>query len=172
MYSRRLREGSAAFPDVAPGWLLQFYYGNSMSKAMRESSFWTALLQAGLYKRNQGRLVRQLTAGAILAAVLLSAWAMSVHLLNGTEQWLQVGLPSVVAAAGAWAAYRLVNYPPFADFLIDVEGEMAKVSWPATDELKRATVVVLVTMLTLSVVLFLYDNIWLQVLRLLRILTF
>lgn len=144
-----------------------------MSKAERASSFWTALLQVGLYKRTQGRLVRQLTAGAILTAVLLSAWSMSIHLLGEVEPaWLQWFIPAVVAAVGAWAAYRVVNYPPFADFLIDVEGEMQKVSWPSTDELKRATAVVLVTMITLSVVLFLYDNIWLQALRLLGILRF
>ena len=129
-------------------------------------------MQVGLYKRTQGRLVRQLTAGAVLTAVLLTAWTMSVHLLNGEKPWLQYGVPVAVAVIGSWAAYRLVNYPPFADFLIDVEGEMTKVSWASTDELKRATAVVLVTMLTLGVVLFLYDNIWLQVLRLLGILQF
>jgi len=123
-------------------------------------------MQVGLYKRTQGRLVRQLTAGAVLTAVLLTAWT------NGEKPWLQYGVPVAVAVIGSWAAYRLVNYPPFADFLIDVEGEMTKVSWASTDELKRATAVVLVTMLTLGVVLFLYDNIWLQVLRLLGILQF
>jgi preprotein translocase subunit SecE len=144
-----------------------------MSKAERASSFWTALLQVGLYKRTQGRLVRQLTAGAVLAAVLLAAWSMAIHLLGEVEPaWLQYAIPALVAVLGTWAAYRLVNYPPFADFLIDVEGEMQKVSWPSTDELKRATAVVLVTMFTLSAVLFLYDNLWLQVLRLLRILQF
>lgn len=144
-----------------------------MSKAERANSFWTALLQFGLYKRTQGRLVRQLTAGAVVTAVLLTAWSMKIHLLGEVEPvWLQWFIPSVVAAVGAWAAYRLVNYPPFADFLIDVEGEMQKVSWPGTDELKRATAVVLVTMITLSVVLFLYDNIWLQLLKLLGILRF
>ena len=137
-----------------------------MSKVDRESSYWMALLQVGLYKRNQGRLVRQLTAGAALAAVLLAAWAMSVHMLDDTQgKLLQYGLPAALALAGAWAVYRLVNYPPFADFLIDVEGEMTKVSWPSSGEVKRATAVVLVTMATLSLVLFLYDLVWVQVLK-------
>jgi preprotein translocase subunit SecE len=117
-------------------------------------------------------LVRQLTAGAAIAAVVLAAWTMSIHLLNGQDQAVQYGVPIALAIAGIWAVYRLVNYPPFADFLIDVEGEMAKVSWPSAGELKRATVVVLTTMITLSLVLFLYDNLWLQVLRFLRILQF
>ena len=143
-----------------------------MSKTDRESSYLSSLMQIGLYKRNQGRLVRQLTAGAALVAVLLAAWAMSIHLLNGTDPRVQYGLPALVAAVGAWAVYRLVNYPRFADFLIDVEGEMAKVSWASADEIKRATAVVLVTMVTLSVVLFMYDFLWLRVLRLIGILQF
>lgn len=129
-------------------------------------------MQVGLYKRNQGRLVRQLTGGAALVAVLLAAWAMSIHLLNGTEPAVQYGVPAAAAVAGSWAIYRLVNYPKFADFLIDVEGEMSKVSWASTDEIKRATAVVLVTMLTLSLVLFGYDFLWLRVLRLIGILQF
>jgi preprotein translocase subunit SecE len=143
-----------------------------MSKAERQSSFWSALLQVNLYKRSQGRLVRQLTAAAVLAAVLLMAWSMSVHLFNDTAPAVQYGIPAVFALLGAWAVYRLVNYPPFADFLIDVEGEMAKVSWASTDELKRATAVVLTTMLTLSLVLFAYDFLWLRVLRMIGILQF
>lgn len=152
---------------------MRLTFESPMSKADRESSFWTALLQAGLYKRNQGRLVRQLTAGGALAAVLLAAWAMAIHLLNDVQPpWLQYALPAAFALAGAWAVYRLVNYPPFADFLIDVEGEMAKVSWASSDELKRATAVVLTTMITLSAVLFLYDFVWLRVLRWIGILQF
>lgn len=149
-----------------------FQYEKRMSKVDRESSFWTALMQAGLYKRNQGRLVRQLTAGAAFAAVLLAAWAMSVHLLDESYGNLQYALPVALAVAGGWAVYRLVNYPPFANFLIDVEGEMAKVSWPSSGEVKRATVVVMTTMMTLSLVLFLYDLIWVRVLKLLGILKF
>ncbi|MFO0919916.1 MAG: preprotein translocase subunit SecE [Planctomycetaceae bacterium] len=143
-----------------------------MSKTDRESSYLTALTQFGLYKRNQGRLVRQLTAGAALVAVLLAAWAMSIHLLGGAEPAVQYGVPAAFALLGGWAVYRLVNFPKFADFLIDVEGEMTKVSWASADEIKRATAVVLVTMVTLSVVLFLYDFLWLRILRLIGILQF
>lgn len=143
-----------------------------MSKADRDSSYWVVLMQVGLYKRNQGKLVRQLTAGAALTAVALTAWTMSIHLLSDSPPWLEYGLPAFVAIAGAWAVYRLVNYPPFADFLIDVEGEMSKVSWASVDELKRATVVVLTTMITLSLVLFLYDLVWLRALKFIGILQF
>ena len=36
----------------------------------------------------------------------------------------------MLLAAGLWASYRLVNVPAVADFLIAVEAEMNKVSWP------------------------------------------
>lgn len=143
-----------------------------MSKADRQASYWTELTQIGLYKRNQGKLVRQLTAGAAITAVLLTAWTMSIHLFTDSPQAVQYGVPAVLALVGVWAVYRLVNYPPFADFLIDVEGEMTKVSWPSAGEIKRATVVVLVTMVTLSLVLFLYDLVWLRVLKFIGILQF
>ncbi len=143
-----------------------------MSKVDRDTSYWTTLLHAGLYKRNQGRLVRQLTAGASLAAVLLAAWAMSIHVLDDSYGKMQIGLPIALALAGAWAVYRVVNYPPFADFLIDVEGEMTKVSWPSSGEVKRATIVVMTTMMTLSVVLLLYDFVWVWVLKWIGILRY
>jgi hypothetical protein len=40
----------------------------------------------------------------------------------------------LLLAAGLWSVYRLVNMPRFADFLIAVESEMAKVSWPTGGE--------------------------------------
>ena len=42
-----------------------------------------------------------------------------------------------------WLIFRLVQYPPFADFLIATEAEMNKVSWTSRDDLNRATTVVL-----------------------------
>ena len=47
-----------------------------------------------------------------------------------------------------------------------------KVSWPSTDEVRRATVVVLVTMFLFSFVLFAYDVIWQYLLRLIGVLKF
>ena len=44
----------------------------------------------------------------------------------------------VLASLGLWVAFRLVNMPAFADFLIAVEAEMNKVSWPTRGELFRS----------------------------------
>ena len=59
-----------------------------------------------------------------------------------------------------WASYRLVNVPAFADFLIAVEAEMNKVSWPTRMELFRASMVVLIMMFALGFILAGYDIFW------------
>jgi preprotein translocase subunit SecE len=61
---------------------------------------------------------------------------------------------------GLWTGYRVVNVPIFADFLIAVEAEMRKVSWPSWPELYRGSIVVLVTIFALAAVLFLFDFLW------------
>lgn len=143
-----------------------------MAKVEKSGGFWQSMLAIDFYKRNQGRLVRSLTASAILCAILIGAWAMSVTFLGDAQPSLQYGLPAAVALLGAWFAFRIVNFPVFADFLADVEAEMVKVSWPAKDEVRRATVVVLITMFLFSFVLFLYDVIWQQLLRWIGVLRF
>ena len=50
--------------------------------------------------------------------------------------------------------------PAFADFLIAVEAEMNKVSWPSRGELFRASVVVLFTIIALALLLYAYDFLW------------
>lgn len=78
--------------------------------------------------------------------------------------WARAGLcgviPGVLLVAGLWVAYRLVNVPAFADFLIAVEAEMNKVSWPTRAELFRSSMVVLITIFFLAAVLFGFDSFW------------
>jgi preprotein translocase subunit SecE len=69
-------------------------------------------------------------------------------------------LPLTLTALGMWFGYRVVNWPRFADFLIAVEAEMSKVSWPSKTELYRASMVVIFTMAFLAILLFCYDAIW------------
>lgn len=136
-----------------------------MAKALRESTYLNALFSAGLFKKNQGRLARLWTWIVVTAAVVWGAWTLQARLLVEYDDFVRIGVPTLVVLAGAWAAFRLVHFPRFADFLIDVEGEMGKVSWPGWSELWRATVVVLITMFLFSVVLFGYDMLWQYFLR-------
>ena len=78
------------------------------------SALWRDLLSFAVYKRNQGRVTRQVT---------------------------------------------------FADFLIAVETEMTKVSWPSTDEVIRSSAVVIFLIFALAAILAAYDLFWWFVLR-------
>ena len=59
-----------------------------------------------------------------------------------------------------WVIFRLVQFPPFVEFLIATEAEMNKVSWTSKDDLYRATTVVLTTVLLMAVFLFGVDWLW------------
>lgn len=137
-------------------------------------AFFHELFRAGLYKRNQGRIARQVTAVAIaivigVGAWSLSGWASGQEALWISHPWMRFGAPIMIALVGLWASYRLVNIPAFADFLISVEAEMNKVSWPTRTELFRASVVVLCVIFILAFVLFAYDLFWQKLLQLLGI---
>lgn len=124
------------------------------------------LVNLGLYKRSQGRIARQVTFGAVVAALAFGAWQLSEYLVD-TNAGMRFGLPGLVLLLGLWFAYRVVNVPRFADFLISVEAEMAKVSWPSRSELIRSSIVVLVTIIALAAILAIYDAFWGVLLRML-----
>ncbi|NND97023.1 MAG: preprotein translocase subunit SecE [Pirellulaceae bacterium] len=123
------------------------------------------LFHASVYKPNQGRIVRQLTALTIWIVVALGCWRLysSLRGVFNAENWtthLTLAIPAVLLTAGLWIGYRLVNWPRFADFLIAVEAEMNKVTWPSKDELIRASIVVMFTIFFLAMALFVFDIVW------------
>jgi preprotein translocase subunit SecE len=88
-----------------------------------------------------------------------------------TPAW-RFGLPLFFAAAVGWVIFRLIHFPPFADFLIATEAEMNKVSWTTKDDLIRATTVVLATVLFMALFLFVVDRLWTLILQLIGVLQF
>jgi preprotein translocase subunit SecE len=136
-------------------------------KAARRSGknqFLATLLSAGLYKPMQGWHARLWT-GIAMAAILLIGVTRLFATLDGTEIYVRFGICGVLAAAFAWLSFRMVHYPPFADFLIATQAEMNKVSWISRNDLKRATGVVLVTVLVISFYLFAIYNVWMILLN-------
>lgn len=123
------------------------------------TSFFQEFLSPTIYKRTQGRIARQVTFAAVAISIALGCWQLSNHWADANQVY-QFLIPGALLAVGLWTAYRAVNYPKFADFLIAVEAEMNKVSWPSRKELIRSTIVVLVTIFLLASVLFLYDFLW------------
>jgi preprotein translocase subunit SecE len=126
------------------------------------------LVHVGVYKRSQGRITRQVTFAALLATIALGLLRLSLT-MTGKGQGYQLGLPFLLLALGAWVSYRVVNIPAFADFLIAVEAEMNKVSWPSRTELFRATMVVLIVIFAVGFYLAGCDMFWKILLRLLGI---
>ncbi|HTU17140.1 MAG TPA: preprotein translocase subunit SecE [Gemmataceae bacterium] len=77
---------------------------------------------------------------------------------------VQLTVPLLMLAAGLWLAWRVVNVPAFADFLIATEAEMNKVSWTTQRRLIQDTLVVLVTVVLMAFYLFSMDVVWKAVL--------
>jgi preprotein translocase subunit SecE len=128
-------------------------------KDIAAPSFFSELFQVDLYKPSMGKIVRQVVFFTLLVIFIVAGWRMQTAFgLAGTRNGLTLFLG--VSAVGAWISYRLVNYPRLADFLISVEGEMAKISWPTKTELIRSAIVVIVVMIILSVLLWVFDAVW------------
>ncbi len=144
-------------------------------------SFFPELFRFGLYKPAQGRIVRQVTFFSVALLACLAIWELHssgwFNFLNAAAVEGEVAGPQIVkmlfsfalAGIGIWSAYRLVNYPVFADFLIAVEAEMNKVSWPTRDQLYRASVVVIFVIFAMAVLLFLFDILWTAVFEMIGI---
>ncbi|MFM1997186.1 MAG: SecE protein [Planctomycetota bacterium] len=138
-------------------------------------TLWRDLLSFGVYKRNQGRIARQVTFAALAITLATGIWRLAQLLPAWFADTAAVGaadlgvlrflVPGLLLAVGLWILFRLVNYPPFADFLIAVEAEMAKVSWPTADEVIRSSAVVIFLIFALAAILAAYDLFWWFVLR-------
>lgn len=127
------------------------------------------LFASGIYKPNQGRMVRQATCLAIWLVSIAGAWRFHTLVIVESTRFGSSALGYLLAVAigglGMWIGFRLVNWPRFADFLISVEAELNKVSWPAWRELNRASIVVIFTIFFLAAILFAYDFIWQAILK-------
>ncbi len=142
------------------------------------------------YKKGQGLRLRRGTMLGILVLIGAGLWVFTggptagwysfvvpfshrVELVDGVpiRTWAELPLlrspgltvPVVLGVLSIWLAYRLTNYPKFADFLIATEAEMNKVSWASWKKLRADTIVVLVMVVLLAVFLRVIDIIFVQV---------
>ena len=127
-------------------------------KVMTASSLLGEIFQVCLYKLSQGRVTRQVTCRTSWAAVAIASYRLYVTMYEfGIWQYV---VPLSFLVVGFWASYRIVNYARFADFLIAVEAEMNKVSWPSRLELTRSAAVVIFVIFAMALILFAFDFIW------------
>ena len=141
------------------------------------------------YKKTQGVRVRRYT----LLGILLVGWTGVYSIVQqealGTGDWvlaipftgdpnatiaplsdIQYSVPVILAALSLWVAWRAVNLPTFADFLIATEAEMNKVSWSSRKSLVRDTIVVLATTILMTLFLLAVDLFWGWLLSAVRVL--
>ena len=142
------------------------------------------------YKGNQGVRVRRGTIVGILAVGMCGIITMTTHRFFGADrvggndwfwhvpysqhgdQYMYIPLmfkihmlmPIVLGVLLLWFAWRVVNIPVFADFLIATEAEMNKVSWTNRRRLVQDTIVVLVTVFLFTTFLFVVDVLWIKIL--------
>lgn len=131
------------------------------------------------YKRTQGVRMRRYSLIGFLLIGLSGVYSIISHAAVGTGDWrlaipftgepsaavtpltdIQFTIPLLLAAATFWLAWRAVNVPTFADFLIATEAEMNKVSWSNRKRLVQDTVVVLVTVVLMTLFLLFVDMFW------------
>lgn len=148
--------------------------GGSVGGSKRQKDFalfLANLFRATLYKPMQGRYARIYTAAGLGIVVALGLWRL-YEILMSSSPMTRFGIPTALGLVFGWLIFRLVQYPPFVEFLIATEAEMNKVSWTSREDLYRATSVVLVTVVLMSVFLFGVDWIWSNLLQFLGVLKF
>jgi len=143
----------------SPGAKYDRFNFSAVEVAATVGAFFRELLRVGIYKRSQGRITRQVTFAAVALTIALGFWRLSLT-LTGKGLEFQFLLPGLLLVASLWATYRLVNLPAFADFLIAVEAEINKVSWPTRPDLFRASIVVLIFIFSMAVILAVFDLSW------------
>ena len=133
-------------------------------------------LEAKSYKRNQGQRVRRLTILGILLLFGSGIYTMVHNNVLGDGDWtlaipfantsvilmgqIKYTVPVVLIGLSLWFAWRVVNFPVFADFLVATEAEINKVSWTPRARLIQDTIVVLVTVALMTAFLFFVDIFW------------
>jgi preprotein translocase subunit SecE len=135
------------------------------------ASFLANLIRADMFKPMQGWYARLYTAIGLGVVVAAGAYRIYEASLEYKVEW-RFGIPALFAAILGWVVFRIVHFPPFAEFLIATEAEMNKVSWTSKDDLIRATSVVLITVVLMAVYLFVVDTLWTFILKLIGVLTF
>jgi preprotein translocase subunit SecE len=128
------------------------------------------------YKSSLGSLIRRLTMAGIWVLFATAAWKCTLMDFVWVADWtgqsgdaaktfvpiFTYSLAGSILLFGLWFGWRTINWATFADFLISVETDMAKVSWPGPAELRSSTVVVLIVFMFLAGLFLTYDLILLS----------
>jgi preprotein translocase subunit SecE len=129
-----------------------------------------------IYKSGQGYWTRMCTVGGAALIILLMGNFLYTYLpawsdtLNNNRGAL-IGIVLGIVALLSLLAYRIMNKPANADFLIATDSEMKKVNWTSREELIGSTKIVIIFVFLITSILFVTDVIfgyvfyWLHVLK-------
>lgn len=127
------------------------------------------------HKPDEGRHARQASFWLGVGMIFFGCYSLSVELTSweslrapmfaGFPEFPLLGIPmtgaflvaALVFAAGAYLYVRFLGKPRIADHLIEVEGEMRKVTWPSFEEASNSSIVVIITVLVMMGFLALSD---------------
>ncbi len=131
-------------------------------------TFYDCVFSVSKYKPRQGMFIRRVF--HLVSSVF--AVGLGVGMSRGFTQGNGVAVVGGLVLVMMWLLWRMMQYPPVCDFLIDVQVESSRVAWPRFDDVKRSTLVVLLVMFLVSSYLFLCDRILQFVLRAASVLKF
>ncbi len=122
-------------------------------------------MKFSIYKKGQGYYTRLCTAFAGVGMVALGCYQLKESLsgwlpadmADTSKAWLSALISVSVFVGLSLFIYLVVNKPKSAEFMIETEGEMKKVNWPAKKEVISSTKVVIITVLAMAVLLGLID---------------
>ena len=126
---------------------------------------------SGIYKKGQGKMSRLSAYGLLGVLILFGAYRFHATFnvpgegvlvasklpVIGQITWMKV-FSVIVFLGGILGMHMVLNGPKMSDLLIDTEQEMKKVSWPSTNEVKNATVVVVIVTFVMAMSLYGFDQ--------------
>jgi preprotein translocase SecE subunit len=126
-----------------------------------------------LYEWPKGRILRTVLLVVTLAIAVdfgRSAWGSLYPALSGSPNapalvtqvwgWIFAAIAVVVFAIG----FYLIGFrPSTAKYLIEVEAEVTKVTWPKHREIVRSTAIIAILTAAMGVAIWLIDTLWVQV---------
>ena len=118
------------------------------------------------YRANQGGLTRKIclaVVSAILSWVALSLFSVFYRRQSGVV-WLVICVCIVFFVSVL--SIKVLDRPRWADFLISVQSEVDKITWPSNSDVRRHTLVVLWLLFSLAIMVFLFDIMWQWMFRL------
>ena len=120
-------------------------------------------MKLAIYKRGQGNYTRLWSGfgwGILVALGCLTLYRQLAVIEMDNEQaemWVRTMVPVGLFAILGLVIFWLLNRPSLANFMIDAEGEMKKVSWSSRKEIVVSTLIVIVVVFLMATFLSVVD---------------